>query len=213
MRTFTSFPRSVLPALWFVVVACSGSSFLDDGGSDRVSPADTIGSDAAQDAPAPQDRITPSDTSAVDVVGTDIVGSDTARTDALGDSPAGDTSLGPCSLPNGGTCARGSTCPAGDGCNDCTCPATGGAAMCTARPCAFDAGRVDVPADRTTTGCSSAADCRLFSSYCATAPCECIVLQPGERDPPCTGGMVSCFVDPCARARVACVAGVCIGSP
>jgi hypothetical protein len=41
---------------------------------------------------------------------------------------------GGCMLPNGGTCARGTSCPAGDGCNTCAC-STSGALACTERAC------------------------------------------------------------------------------
>ena len=65
---------------------------------------------------------------------------------ALDTTPdAADVSLRPdvsnerCTLPSGGTCAVGMTCPAGDGCNDCTC-AAGARLMCTARPCAAGRG-------------------------------------------------------------------------
>jgi hypothetical protein len=49
-----------------------------------------------------------------------------------------------CSLPRGGNCPPGMTCPAGDGCNTCTCGA-GQSIMCTELAC-LDAGPTqDVP--------------------------------------------------------------------
>ena len=57
-----------------------------------------------------------------------------------------------CTLPLGGRCPRGATCPAGDGCNTCACLADGTLARCTLIGCvAPDAGPV---------GCASSADCR-----------------------------------------------------
>ena len=57
--------------------------------------------------------------------------------------------------------------------------------------------------------CTYDADCKLFSSYCSTAPCQCIVLQPGEADPKCNGTQVSCLKDPCAGKGVVCQGGTC----
>lgn len=66
-----------------------------------------------------------------------------------------------CRLPNGGICPGGQSCPAGDGCNDCYCDGATGQAMCTARPCAIDAG----PA-----GCLSSSDCGSGRVCNFTAP-------------------------------------------
>ncbi len=116
-----------------------------------------------------------------------------------------------CTLPLGGTCAPGATCPAGDGCNTCFCPARGGNAICTTRPCAADAGQdTGIGSDAAAGQCRQDSDCHLFSSYCATAPCQCIALGPGERDPRCNGGMVTCFVPPCRNRTAACVGGSCV---
>jgi|KBSMisStaDraftv2_1062788.scaffolds.fasta_scaffold457838_2 hypothetical protein len=57
--------------------------------------------------------------------------------------------------------------------------------------------------------CQTAADCRLYSSYCVTAACQCIPLGRQEVDPPCPQGTQSCFVDPCDGKRAACTAGLC----
>jgi hypothetical protein len=56
---------------------------------------------------------------------------------------------GGCVLLNGGRCALGATCPAGDGCNVCLCTAQG--TMCTTRGC--------MPPDAGPSGCRSRADC------------------------------------------------------
>jgi len=61
-------------------------------------------------------------------------------------------------------------------------------------------------------GCSSDADCRTFSSYCAEAPCACRVLTKNEGDPRCLGSgvRVSCFVDPCMKKAAHCQSGACV---
>lgn len=52
--------------------------------------------------------------------------------------------------------------------------------------------------------CRVDADCRLFASFCSTAPCRCIPLRATDRDPVCTAMPVSCLVDPCDRKTAAC---------
>lgn len=69
----------------------------------------------------------------------------------------------PCVLSNGTMCPVGRTCPAGDGCNDCTCTGAG-MLVCTARPCAFDAG----PPPMT---CSSSRDCPAGTECVGDAGC------------------------------------------
>ena len=71
-----------------------------------------------------------------------------------------------------------------------------------------DTGSADVGADGGQ--CKAATDCRLFSSYCSTAPCVCIPLRKGDAAPKCTGTMVACFVDPCASKTADCVGGSCV---
>lgn len=61
--------------------------------------------------------------------------------------------------------------------------------------------------------CQTVADCRLYSSYCSTAPCQCLALGRNDPDPPCTGTQMTCIVDPCANARLACGGGRCILAP
>jgi hypothetical protein len=62
--------------------------------------------------------------------------------------------------------------------------------------------------------CSTAGDCRLFSSYCSTAPCMCFALKKGDPDPMCMGSMVTCFIDPCMKKTAACSdAGMCVVFP
>ena len=61
--------------------------------------------------------------------------------------------------------------------------------------------------------CQTVADCRLYSSYCSTAPCQCFALGRNDPDPPCSGTQMSCIVDPCANARLACGGGHCILAP
>jgi hypothetical protein len=63
--------------------------------------------------------------------------------------------------------------------------------------------------DLAATRCQSPSDCRLFSSYCSTAPCACLSLGSQDHDPPCLGMQMSCFIDPCKNKRADCVAGAC----
>ncbi len=61
--------------------------------------------------------------------------------------------------------------------------------------------------------CTSDADCRLFSSYCAEAPCACRVLAARESDPRCLGDAASkvrCLVDPCQYKAAHCQGGACV---
>src|SRR5258708_2448988 len=55
-------------------------------------------------------------------------------------TPAGEAHA--CALPNGSTCAAGATCPAGDGCNQCSCGADG-SVRCTQQACASTDAGVD----------------------------------------------------------------------
>ncbi len=90
--------------------------------------------------------------SATDVSATDVSTTDASLT---------------CTLPNGRTCAAGTTCPAGDPCgNTCACPAGGGAATCTLRDCPMmiDAGP---PACDTTAQCPSNTVCEYPVGVCA----------------------------------------------
>jgi hypothetical protein len=89
---------------------------------------------------------------------------------------------------------------------------------------AQDAG-VDAPADTgadaivdsgstSDAGCSGAGDCRLFSSYCSTASCQCIPLGKNDPDPACGGGTVTCLKDPClAKTAVCNGSGKCAVGP
>ena len=61
--------------------------------------------------------------------------------------------------------------------------------------------------------CQTVGDCRLYSSYCSTAPCQCLALGRNDPDPPCTGTQMTCIVDPCTNARLACGGGRCILAP
>ena len=59
-------------------------------------------------------------------------------------------------------------------------------------------------------GCLGPNDCKLFSSYCDTAPCVCFAMLATEPDPICNGKMVTCFEDPCFNKSVKCVGGTCV---
>ncbi len=56
--------------------------------------------------------------------------------------------------------------------------------------------------------CQTRTDCRLFSSYCKDAPCQCIALGTNEVTPTCTA-TVSCNTDPCHDRLPACTNGIC----
>jgi hypothetical protein len=59
--------------------------------------------------------------------------------------------------------------------------------------------------------CQIAADCRLMSDYCDG--CTCRPLAKTDKDPPCAGRQVQCFVDPCSGKTVACESGACVVKP
>jgi len=67
-----------------------------------------------------------------------------------------------------------------------------------------DTARPDVAAG----GCTSAADCKKFSSYCDS--CKCLPLKSTDPPPKCEGSMVTCFVDPCDGKTADCVGGSCV---
>jgi hypothetical protein len=78
------------------------------------------------------------------------------RLDAPADAPAA------CTLPFGGVCPAGQSCPIPNDCNSCYCNGGGGPALCTSLPCAVDAGaaRDTGPGfDASPVGCRSARDC------------------------------------------------------
>jgi hypothetical protein len=61
--------------------------------------------------------------------------------------------------------------------------------------------------------CTKDDDCRLFSSYCAEAPCACRALAPRDANPSClgdAGSKVRCFVDPCMSKAAHCQSGACV---
>lgn len=104
----------------------------------------------------------------------DATGSDGA---ASAESSVGADAAGSCALPNGGQCAVGQSCPAGDGCNLCSCSSTGVLA-CTARACLQTCtSPTDCPAGTT---CAGAAGCGV--------PWTCQPIHP------CTGD-VALFCD------------------
>lgn len=74
----------------------------------------------------------------------------------------------------------------------------GGVLDATASDGGFDAG-----------ACSGAQDCRLHSSYCSTAPCQCFPLRATEPDPKCEGTPITCFADPCMGKVATCSSGTC----
>jgi hypothetical protein len=88
-----------------------------------------------------------------------------------------------CMLPNGGRCARGAACPAGDGCNTCSCYGPGPLAACTAIGCS--------PPDSGVRTCTTRAQCRS-GEICNFIPSGCAS----------TGVCVP--ITPCAEPRVYC---------
>lgn len=53
-------------------------------------------------------------------------------------------------------------------------------------------------------GCVTAGECRLFSSYCDNAPCQCLALLKTAKDPVCMGSKVTCLLDPCKNRQAGC---------
>ncbi len=93
---------------------------------------------------------------------------------------------------------------------------TGGATNTTSTPTGTSTGTNSGGAGGSTgsggsaASCLGADDCKLFASYCDTAPCECLVMLAIEPDPICNGEMVTCFGNPCLDKSVDCVAGSCV---
>ncbi|MFO0560582.1 MAG: hypothetical protein U0269_21380 [Polyangiales bacterium] len=197
-------PTRLLPFFSLLAFACSTPApAMDSGRSDSaVSDSGSSPSDSSMsqpdgssmlDATIADSASAPDGAAPVDVL---------AASDAAPDRVVLPVDSGlVCTLPSGGTCPAGSSCPAGDGCNTCSCPASGGVALCTDRACPPDAGAGE---------CATAADCRLFESYCSTDPCSCLALTNAAPDPRCGGGMVTCFVPPCRGHSADCVAGRCV---
>ena len=64
-----------------------------------------------------------------------------------------------------------------------------------------------------TSSCTVRTECRLYPSYCVTAPCHCIALGRQDVNPPCVGGQMICLVDPCQGKAADCVGGACVVTP
>jgi hypothetical protein len=62
-------------------------------------------------------------------------------------------------------------------------------------------------------GCQVRTDCRLFSSYCRSAPCQCLAVGRADPDPSCDTGTQTCLVDPCLNKSADCQGGVCVIAP
>lgn len=75
-----------------------------------------------------------------------------------------------------------------------------------------DAGKPDSGPDAPAGECTTASDCRLFSSYCKDEGelCVCFALGNAEPNPTCTSGKGTCFVDPCLGKAARCSAGTCV---
>src|SRR4051794_6796884 len=106
-------------------------------------------------------------------------------------------SAGRGSLMDAGGVGGGGAKDAGDAVVDL---AVGGGAMIDASSADLRGGAVDLGEARDAgpvgnVPCKTAGDCRLYSSSCGG--CHCIPLGKNDPDPVCSGGMVSCFLDPC----------------
>jgi len=82
-------------------------------------------------------------------------------------------------------------------------------------PAAAHAAPLPTGVPASASSCSTDADCRTWSSYCADAPCACMVLAKGQPDPQCSGGgsQVRCLVDPCQRKAATCQQHACALTP
>ena len=106
--------------------------------------------------------------------------------DVPADSP-GDAPLDYCILPNGLRCARGSACPAGDGCNTCSCYGPGPIAACTTIGC--------VPPDAgEPRRCASRSDCRS-GEFCGFSTTGCATSGTCQLATPCSEPAAFCGCD------------------
>jgi hypothetical protein len=131
-----------------------------------------------------------------------------------------DASLSYCTLPNGTRCMRGTTCPAGDGCNTCSCDGPRPLATCTEIGCRPPPGECRSDADCTGgTRCSfNHPGCNLMGS--CESPRECASLaeycgcdEKTFRD--CPGGITSQryqFNGPCSVTTDAGTPARCEGA-
>lgn len=88
------------------------------------------------------------------------------------------------------------------------------AASCgSGTPAGGDGGAGDMAGSSSGGGCTTRTDCRLYSSYCTSAPCQCLALRRDAVDPPCVVGMQTCIVDPCLNKAADCVSGMCVVTP
>ena len=86
-------------------------------------------------------------------------------------------------------------------------------AACGSGTSAGDGGAGDMASSSSGGTCSTRTDCRLYSSYCTSAPCQCLALRRDAVDPPCVVGMQTCIVDPCLNKSADCVGGMCVVTP
>lgn len=117
---------------------------------------------------------------------------------------AGSATGGAAGSASGGTAGSSAGGAAGSSTGGVAGTASGGSAGAQPDAGPGDGGKLDGG-----TVCTQAGDCKLFSSYCSTAPCECMALQPGEADPICKGTTVNCTKDPCQGKKAQCNVGVC----
>ncbi len=129
-------------------------------------------------------------------------------TSSGGTSSGGTSSGGTAGTATGGSAGTASGGSAGTATGGSAGTAAGGSAGSGGKP-NLDAGTGGKPGDAGT-GCVTPSDCKTFSSYCSTAPCQCLALGVNEKNPPCTGQQVACTVDPCAAKSATCVSGKCV---
>lgn len=120
-------------------------------------------------------------------------GGDGVAPDVIGDVPT-DSAADYCTLPNGGRCLRGTSCPAGDGCNTCSCYGPGPLAACTLIGC--------VPPDAGPRRCTRREDCRA-GEFCQFAESSCGATGTCSAAVPCAETVPFCD---CGRSTyLACV--------
>jgi hypothetical protein len=103
-------------------------------------------------------------------------------------------------------CSR-EVCAAEDIATTCeVVPLPAGSCGCVNRECIWH--QNGAPPDAGNVECGDGQGCVAFSNYCDG--CNCEALPEGSTPPPCSGVIVSCFVDPCMNHNAACVNGRCL---
>lgn len=206
-------------------IGCGGSAELlqsGDGGGGGGGGGGSDASKTADDASRPADD--GSSTGTPDAfVGTPDATSGASDAAPIGASDAAPTGACPAGITqtSGGSAAgqpcsnEGQVCEAAACADKCSEPCNNiYCANCTALQCANATWQtilvplVNCDAGSTTTtlsSCSTAADCRLFSNYCATSDCTCDAVGVSDPNPTCDAGTTNdCLQDPCNGMSVVC---------